>query len=1003
MLNVLLRFLFIFLNLVSCAEIIRAQSFDYGFKHLTTDNGLSHDLIHSIVKDKQGFMWFGTLNGLNRFDGFQFKVFKHQRNDTGSIPHNTIVDLACDTAGYLWISTMDGICRYNPFTERFQRIVIPDTRESKVCHLNIGVDGMVLVTMNGNLFQVDPKTLVVKLKKAFPPAFTNVKIYNPPGGRLWLLNRSALYLYDTVSQSQKHIMGHDSAHHNDKTAVMHVYTDPAGKTWIGTWDKGLYYYNESSGTCELFTNKTPFILAIAADVNYSENNLLWLSGGYSGLNVLNTQTMQVYDIPKNLQQSWSHNGGRIHAFYRDTTNGILWIGTEFGIQKYDPGTTHFARKVLPTTGVVGQFPSVGAVIRDKTDPSGKTWWVSSWVGGLYKWNRQTDEFTSYAHKLKTSELFDIEQDNEGNIWIAEYKGIQIFHPVTGQWKLVDSFIRNDSVSTKVLRLFKDSKGNMWFSQNYDGLFKYDYRSRAIKRVDLSSVLPKKEPIWVTGITCDSAGNVWVASAHHFFCVDSTGKVTKLSLKPYKGQGLKNGIGFGIAADKQNSIWLTHGDKLIKVLKDGTVQKVYGQDHGIIANSLRTLAFDKQGLLWISTDNTLHRFNPESELFRYYQKEDGLFSNNIPEQITMADNGELFVGFNSAFSYTNTSKLLENVITVPFIFTYIQVEDKAVSAINTTHVTLQPNENTLIVEFAALDYSKPEKIQYVYWIEANRSDTQWKFTSQRSLTFTNLTAGDYILHLKVKGPNGAISKEELTLTIKVLPHFYETWWFWSLIMLAIGAVLYSFYKIKEEQKSRLDKMRDRIATDLHDDMGSTLSSIRIFSDVVKRQVGEKQPQSAPLLDKISNNAAQLSENMQDIIWTIKQDNDKLEDLVTRIREFGLKLCDAKDIEFKVHISDSFRTSRLDLEQRRNLYLIFKECLNNAIKYSGCDIIQLFITQQGKHLKMVIQDNGKGFRENEIKKGNGLNNIIKRAKEIKGTASIESGNDKGTRIDVLIKLS
>jgi signal transduction histidine kinase/streptogramin lyase len=681
----------------------------------------------------------------------------------------------------------------------------------------------------------------------------------------------------------------------------------------------------------------------------------------------------------------------------------LWIGTEFGIEKYDPGTTHFARKMLPTTGEIGQFPSVSAVIQDITDPSGKTWWVCSWVGGLYKWNRQTDEFSSYANKLKTSELFDIEQDNDGNIWIAQYKGIQIFHPLTGQWKLVDSFIKTDPVSTKVLQLFKDVKGHMWFSQNYDGFFKYDYKTQSIKRIDLASALARREKIWVTGITGDSVGNIWIASAYHYFTIDSIGNIKKLEIKQPEKFSIKYGGGYGIAIDKKNYLWLTNGDKLIKLSKDGNVQKVYGPENGIISNSTRTILVDQQGLLWITTDNSLHRFNPETEQFRYYQKEDGLFNNYIPEQITLADNGELFVGFNSAFSYTNTHKLLDHYVTVPFIFTYIQVEDKTVSAINTKKVTLQPNENTLIVEFAALDYSKPEKIQYVYWIEENRPDTQWVSTTQRSLTFTNLTAGEYVLHLKVKGPTGAVSKEELTLDIKVLPHFYETWWFWGLIFLAVVAILYAFYRIKEEQKTRLDKMRDRIATDLHDDMGSTLSSIRIFSDVVKKQVSEKQPQSASLLDKISNNAAQLSENMQDIIWTIKQDNDKLEDLVTRIREFGLKLCDAKDIEFKVHISESFRTSRLNLEQRRNLYLIFKECLNNAIKYSGCDIIQLFITQQGKHLKMVIQDNGKGFNKDTIKKGNGLNNIRKRAQEIRGNASIESANGSGTRIDILVKLS
>jgi signal transduction histidine kinase len=187
------------------------------------------------------------------------------------------------------------------------------------------------------------------------------------------------------------------------------------------------------------------------------------------------------------------------------------------------------------------------------------------------------------------------------------------------------------------------------------------------------------------------------------------------------------------------------------------------------------------------------------------------------------------------------------------------------------------------------------------------------------------------------------------------------------------------------------------------MGSTLSSIRIFSDVARGQLSGTQPQVVPMLEKISNNASQLSDNMQDIIWTIKQDHDKLEDLVTRIREFGLKLCDAKDITFKVHISDSFKTSRLNIEQKRNLYLIFKECLNNAIKYSNCTIIQLFITQQRKHLKMVIEDNGRGFSEENITKGNGLKNIRKRAQEIDGHATIESAPGKGTRIDVLVYLS
>ena len=997
------KFLVSVFILLYCTLSTRGQSFDYGFRHLTTDNGLSHDLIQTIAKDKQGFMWFGTLNGLNRFDGFQFKVFKHIKNDSTSIPHNSIFDLVSDTSGFLWISTANGICRYDPFQQNFQTITLPDTSGSQVWHLATDDNGKIIAFHGDRLYIVNPGSLQISLAKQLDPSLRDSRVFDGRHDRLWLVNRSAAYLYDWKTKEITHIMGHDEAHRDEKIDVMYVYTDPTGTTWMGTYDKGLYRYNEATGKAERFTKNIPFITSIVADVDYKANNLLWIGGGYSGLNVLNTKTQHVYDMPKNLQQSWTHNGSRINSFFRDTSNGILWLGTDFGIQKYDPGTAHFARKILPGSGVVGQFPSVKAVIQDKTDPTGKTWWVCSWAGGLYKWNRQTDEFTSYNDKFKNLELFDIEQDNDGNIWVAAYKGIHIFHPVTGTWKFVDSFLKNDSSGNKVVQLFKDCKGNIWFSLNYDGLFKYDQSTKTIDRHLLSSALQKPEQLLITGITADSSGNVWVTSEQHSFYIDSKGKITAFILQPSGQFQVKNNGGYGIAVDRDGFTWLANGGRLIKAKRNGEIVRVYTEENGIISSWLQNIQIDRHGLLWIGSDNGLHRFDPISEQFRYYKKEDGLFTNNIADQFTLAENDELFVGFNNAFSYTNTQKLNDRTISVPFIFTYIQVEDKMVSPINVSQLILQSHENTLVVEYAALDYSRPEKIQYAYWIEQNGIDTQWNLTSQRSLTFTNLGAGDYLLHVKVRGPNGQMSKEELRLAIKVLPKFYETWWFWTLVMLVSGSILYLFYSIRKEQKNRLEKMRDRIATDLHDDMGSTLSSIRIFSDVVKRQVIDKEPQSVPLLDKISNNAAQLSENMQDIIWTIKQDNDKLEDLVTRIREFGLKLCDAKDIEFKVHISNSFRTSRLNLEQRRNLYLIFKECLNNAIKYSGCDIIQLFITQQGKHLKMVIQDNGKGFKEKEIKKGNGLNNIYKRAKEIKGNATIESGTGNGTRVDVLIKLT
>lgn len=205
--------------------------------------------------------------------------------------------------------------------------------------------------------------------------------------------------------------------------------------------------------------------------------------------------------------------------------------------------------------------------------------------------------------------------------------------------------------------------------------------------------------------------------------------------------------------------------------------------------------------------------------------------------------------------------------------------------------------------------------------------------------------------------------------------------------------------RKQQGKKLEKIRNRIATDLHDDMGSTLSSIRIFSDVAKKQIEEKA-ETVQLLDRISNNATSLSENMQDIIWTIRSDNDSLEDLVSRMREFGLRVCDAKHIRFNIHVSQNFKASKLTLEQRRNLYLIFKEALNNAVKYADPTQIDLILNLKRRFLKMEINDNGNGFDVEKIKRGNGLNNLEKRASEIGSEIQIKSTAGQGTSISMMI---
>jgi signal transduction histidine kinase len=366
---------------------------------------------------------------------------------------------------------------------------------------------------------------------------------------------------------------------------------------------------------------------------------------------------------------------------------------------------------------------------------------------------------------------------------------------------------------------------------------------------------------------------------------------------------------------------------------------------------------------------------------------------------MSDAGELFLGFNGAMCSINTGKIPFNK-NAPVVFpSRLTVKGQLRNFDENNKIEIKPGERNLMIEFSALNYSQSTKNRFAFWLEGY--DSTWRYTTDRILNLMNLEPGNHRLHVKASNNDGVWSYEKI-YTLKVIPPFQKTIWFRFIIVALLGLLAYMIYLYRQQQRKRLEKIRNRIATDLHDDMGSTLSSIRIFSDVAKKQIEEVKPETVQLLDRISNNATSLSENMQDIIWTIRSDNDTLEDLVSRMREFGLRVCDAKHIKFNTIVSQSFKASKLSLEQRRNLYLIFREALNNAVKYAESTQIDLILNLKGRFLKMELNDNGKGFDMNTIKRGNGLNNLEKRAKEINGQIDIKSVPGKGTGINLMVIL-
>src|SRR4030095_3123920 len=251
----------------------------------------------------------------------------------------------------------------------------------------------------------------------------------------------------------------------------------------------------------------------------------------------------------------------------------------------------------------------------------------------------------------------------------------------------------------------------------------------------------------------------------------------------------------------------------------------------------------------------------------------------------------------------------------------------------------------------------ERNRYAYLLEGFNKD--WVYSDRPVATFTNLDGGDYTLHMKASNNDGVWNEKGATLEIHVNPSFYKTRWFPVLITLAFGGIVAVFLWFRRQHRKRLETFRETLARDLHDEMGSTLSSIRFFSEYADQQIGKDKPLVTPMLTRISESATNLSESMQDIIWAMKTDHDQLEDLASHMMEFGLQLCEARNINFKTNISQDISGRQIQPEVRRNIYLIFKEAVNNAAKYSGATLVDFHFSIKKGFLVMKVSDNGKGF--------------------------------------------
>ncbi len=825
------------------------------FERITTDNGLSQSDINAIHQDKDGFMWFCTHDGLNRYDGYSFKIFKPEANNPNSISSNLIFDIEEDQNANLWIGTTGGgLVFFNRSTEEFTTYnndpnninsinsdYISTVYHDKENRLWIGTNnGLNMLDLNNTR-----KSIIFKRFKAQQEPFVaniNIRsvnaIYEDTKGQVWIGGYGGLYKLSRESNGDTYFRYVNNDIGLPNVAVREI-KEKNGRLLIAT-NNGLYIQSKNSNTLKVERVIEGSFNNLLIDKNIiwtgTENGLWKIE--YASLNDMPQVTHKFMYDPKDLNSISKNN---VISLFKDKT-GIIWAGTNGGgVNKFDPSRKQFVhvRKTLDENSL--SYDKIRSFYED----SNNILWVGTEGGGLNRLNSKHN----YNHYLKYNNLknvYAIEELKRGNKKYLLYGG-------QGNPSLFELDITNPNPSdvkkarpitefgNSIFSLLKDSRGYLWIGTYNGGLYRWilDERSMAYKKTNFINDINDMYSISgniIRNIFEDSNGNMWFATNNGLSML-SKSEINKddsqftVFRKAFNDEmSLSHNYILSIQEDKNNNIWVgTFGGGLNKLTKnvDGVyeVVNVYSEKNGLPNNVIKGILEDNGGNLWLSSNKGLSKFNSESEEFKNYDVNDGLQSNEFQELAYMkSDNGDFLFGGVNGFNVFQPMDLRDNTFIPETVITKFFVSNEEVNVgqkfddkvllnktVNETEqINLKHFQNNISFEFAALHYAAPEKNKFKYKLEG--FDNNWESTSasKRFAAYTNLAPGDYTFKVKASNNDGIWNDGAASIAILISPPFWMTWWayvIYSLLIFALFWSIQSYFNLRSKQRASVELQRE----------------------------------------------------------------------------------------------------------------------------------------------------------------------------------------------------
>ncbi len=930
------------------------------FRTYSIENGLSESVVHSMIQDDRGFIWMGTGFGLNRFDGVRFKQFYQEHG----LPNNRVNALFQDSDRKIWIGTDSGLA-YLDSDSIYSPGVFDPLRESVI-----------------------------------------LSIYEDHRNNIWVATEgNGLWKYDTEGQFVN--ISHQHGYRNMRARSVVETSD--GVIWIGTAE-GLFSFNGT--TFKKYRSQEGYPEVPMSDMVVDAEDTIWIASGAGLIKKIGEEFIL------------HHEGAGLNDCRLNSVSiagdGTAWVSSESGASYFDGEmfTNYTSRDGLNAVivyetmidregnvwlGTLGGGANIylGDLFQNYDVDSGLTnnvvtgfeedrfgnIWIATYGGGVLRYDGETLEHFGESDGLIDNKTYVIFEDSRDRIWIGAKDGMTIYE--NGEFRALPASLFPFQAIRKIVEV--EETGDIWIATYSDGVIRFDGEN--YEQFNTSSGLLNNT---VMDIKRDEDGSMLFAT-YGGVAILKDGMFEHITI----ADGLPNNGVIHIYIDNEGTKWFStfsgissyDGENVKSVPTDsqsGTISYFTFQDHN--------------QRYWVGTNRGIYRFYPDQffesgsrveriKSFKLYDTNHGLVANELNAGASfVASDGSVWLGTVEGMSHFFPDRIRTNEVPPGIELEEVMMSGRPVNfreSIDYNH-----DQNFLQISFQGLSFDSPAQILYEYRLAG--LEDEWQTTRERTVRYTSLPPGNYDFKIRAYNANGVRSVEEASFDFRIKHPVWMQWWFLALIVAAgIGLILFYYRYFKARKQIDIERMRVQIASDLHDDVGSSLTELALQTDFLR--AGNVTDELRDTLKQLGDQSRKIVSSLDDIVWSIDARNDTAGDVTDRMQDYVNHVFRGGEPDVHYHFENLKMDDRLPVHVKENIYLIFKESVNNIAKHSNADRVDITFVYDGKIFKLKVEDNGTGSNGSGPRKsGQGLRNIELRSQRI--GADVDIYNSEGFTVEV-----